>query len=80
MLHPAVIRQGHGTQHAVFSLPQAWQKELNESGYSRKVPLDLSKAYDCLSYDLIIAKLEAYGFDSMGLKFFHSYFTNRIKK
>ena len=30
--------------------------------------MDLSKAYDYLPYDLIIAKLEAYRLDTNGLK------------
>ena len=42
--------------------------------------MDLSKAYDCLPYDLIIAKFEAYGFDNINLKLFHSYFSNRKQR
>ena len=44
------FRQGHGTQHALFLLLQAWQKELNESGYTGTVLTNLSKAYDCLPH------------------------------
>ena len=39
--------------------------------------MDLSKAYDCLPHDLIIAKLEAYGFDRKSCLFIYSYLTNR---
>ena len=42
--------------------------------------MDLSKAYDCLPHDLIIAKFEAYGFDNIRLKLFHSYFSNRKQR
>ena len=38
--------------------------------------MDFSKAYDWLPHDLIIAKPEAYGFDNISLKLFHSYFWN----
>ena len=74
------FRQGHGTQHALFWLLQAWQKELDDSGYTGTVLMDLSKAYDCVPHDLIIAKFEAYGFDNISLKLFHSYFSNRKQR
>ena len=37
---------------------------------------DLSKAFDCLSHDLLIAKLDAYGIDKSALKFIYDYYNN----
>ena len=42
--------------------------------------MDLSKPYDCLPNDVIIAKFEAYDFDNISLKLFHSYFLNRKQR
>ena len=39
--------------------------------------MDLSKDYDCIVHDLLIAKLEAYGFDRNSLTFMYSYVTGR---
>ena len=39
--------------------------------------MDLSKAFDCLPHDLLLAKLEAYGLDRNTLKLIYSYLTNR---
>ena len=41
---------------------------------------DLSKAFDCLCHELLIAKLDAYGFDKKALKLVNSYLSNRKKR
>ena len=40
--------------------------------------VDLSKAFDCISHDLLIAKLHAYGFDTDSL--IHSYLSERQQR
>ena len=41
---------------------------------------DLSKAFDCLSHNLLIAKFHAYGLDLAYLKILQDYLTNRKKR
>ena len=41
---------------------------------------DLSKAFDCISHELILAKLHAYGFSLRALRLIHSYLTNRKQR
>ena len=41
---------------------------------------DLSKAFDCICRDLLIAKLNAYGFDRNALKLIYDYLSDRSEK
>ena len=42
--------------------------------------MDLSKAYDCLPHDLIIAKLEAYDLETNSLRFLFDYLSSRKQR
>ena len=39
--------------------------------------MDLSKAFHCIPYELLIAKMHAYGFDLNSITFFYSYLESR---
>ena len=40
---------------------------------------DLSKAFDCLKHDLLIAKLHAFGFDYKSLRVMYTYLNNGVQ-
>ena len=42
--------------------------------------MDLSKAFDCIKHDLLLAKLHAYGFSSESLSLVHSFLENRQQR
>ena len=42
--------------------------------------MDLSKAFDCLNHELLIAKLKAYSFSRSALKLLYNYLSNRKKR
>ena len=50
-----------------------WKKIVDNGGVFGALLTDLSKAFDCILQDLIIAKLEAYGFHKDALKLIHDY-------
>ena len=53
---------------------------LDRRGHGGAVLMDLSKAFDTLNRDLLIAKLQAYGFDYNALKLIKSYLSNRWQR
>ena len=55
-------RKGFSTQHALMSMTEQWRKSLDSKGFAGAVLMDLSKAFDCMNHELLIAKLDAYGF------------------
>ena len=59
---------------------EGWKKSLDKGKIAGALLTDLSKAFDCLNHDLLIAKLEAYGFDKKSLTCILSYLTDRKQR
>lgn len=74
------FRKGLSAQHCLLLMIEKWKKSVDK-GYAFGAMLtDLSKAFDCIVHDLLIAKLHAYGFDNSSLNFIHNYLTNRKQR
>ena len=64
--------RGYSCQYALLNMLLQWQKSLSNSDKVGAILMDLSKAFDCLPHDLLIAKLAAYGVRYDTLKLTHS--------
>ena len=74
------FRQGYSTQHCLLIMTEKWRQCLDKGGISGALLTDLSKAFDCLLHDLLIAKLAAYGFDYDSLVFIQSYLSEKQQR
>ena len=74
------FRKGMGAQNCLLFIVEKWRKSLDKRGKCGVLLTDLSKAFDCLVHDLLIAKLHAYGFDYLALKLILSYLTGRKQR
>ena len=60
-----------------MKLIESWKKYRNNNGYYAAVLMDLSKAFDTVNYDLLLAKLPGYGVKGYSLKLIMNYLRNR---
>ena len=74
------FRKGYNTQHALLRLIDKLNKSVDKTEKIGIFMMDLSKAFDCIPHDLLIAKLNAYGFDKASLKLIHSYLNGRKQR
>ena len=75
--HLCGYRKGYSSQQALISLIESWKKSLDKKGHGGAILMDLSKAFDTIKHDLLLAKLHAYGFSKKALKLIHNYLSNR---
>ena len=65
----------YNTQHALLNMIENWKSNLNKGNKIGAIFMDLSKVFDILDRSLLMAKLEAYGFDSLSLGFMKNFLT-----
>ena len=54
--------------------------ELVNGVFACTILMDLSKAYDCLPHELLIAKLKCHGIENKSLRLWLHYITNRKQR
>ena len=74
------FRKGHSTQHCLLYMLENLRKSLDKRLKTGVLLTDLSKAFDSISHDLLIAKLNAYGFCKNALNLVNDYLTDRKQR
>ena len=57
-----------------------WKKAVDNNKVFGALLTDLSKAFDCICHDLLVAKLNAYGLSLPALKMVQDYLQNRKQR
>ena len=71
------FRKKHSTEYAAVKLVDHISKEMESGKTPCALFIDLSKAFDTLSFDILIRKLRHYGVTDTDLRLLISYLTNR---
>ena len=74
-------RKGYNAQYALTAMIERLKQCLDKNGgIYGAVLMDLSKAFDTINHELLIAKLKAYGFDNSALEILLSYLSDRKQR
>ena len=75
------FRNNHSTQYCFINMLEKWEKNtLDKGGFVCAMFMELWKTFDKVNYDLLIAKLGAYGFQKDVLSFVKSCLTKRRER
>ena len=77
--HLCGYRKGSNAQTALLSLIEKWKSILDKKGFSGAVLMDLSKAFNTINHELLIAKLDAHGFNNKSFELILDYLSNRLQ-
>ena len=70
------FRKGYITQQYLLAILEQWKSTVDNKNIW-VLQTDLPKAFDCLSYELLLAKSHAYGFSIPALRLVYSFLKNR---
>ena len=71
---------GFSTQNCLLYMLDNWKRAVDNGKLYELLLTDLSKTLDCLSHELLITKLHAFGFSFAALRLLHSCLTNRKQR
>src|SRR5688500_13852163 len=71
------FRKGSSPACSLLTLTDSLYKQMDEGHYSAILSLDLSKAFDSIPHNLLLQKLEWYGFRGKISELLRNYLSNR---
>ena len=75
----SAYRKSYNTNHVLIRLIENWKKSLDEKKFVGAVLTNLSKAFDSIPHELLMAKMYGYGFSINAVTFFYSNLKRRNK-
>ena len=74
------FHKGYSTQYCLFARLEKAKSAVDKGNPFGALLTQLSKAFDCLSYKILLAKRRAFGFSIAALRLIHRYLTNRKQR
>ena len=72
--------RGHSFCTTLVKMVDDWRLALDSKTVTGSIAIDLSKAFDSICHNLLLAKLRAYGFGEKAIDFLHSYLSGRKQR
>ena len=76
-MEPKLSASGYGNGYCILVMIEKWRTSVDNRG---SLLTDLSKAFDCLDHNHLIAKLNSYVYECSEQKSVYSYLANRVPR
>ena len=76
----SAYRKKYSCVNVLLNCTNEWKKALDRNEVVGCILMDLSKAFDLIPHDLLVAKLSAYGFSTEACCLIKSYLSNRLQR
>ena len=78
--HQFGFRPFHSTSSTLLDCTNKWFINMDRGLYNLVVLLDLKKVFDTVNHEILLHKLQMYGFEIKALNFMRDYLTNRTQR
>ena len=74
------FRKGYSAQHCLLVMIEKFNEAIDRGNYFGALLTELSKAFDCITHPLLIAKMYSYGASPLSINMIFSYLNNRTHR